>query len=138
MTFFNTQTGKDIGFFLQFETDDKEKFLFMQEKARKCVDNKHKEEPVRYGHWVLEAKHCFNEYGECIVYVVALCSECKKVWHNDRTVFDRTLYDYNNDDTPNPITEERIKRCKEYCLQEAKKCLLTESPFCEKCGAKMN
>ena len=68
MTFFNTQTGKDIGFFLPFETDDKEKFLFMQEQARKCVDNKHKEEPVRHGHWI-EHSNELNKY----------CSECKKI-----------------------------------------------------------
>ena len=41
MTSFNTQQGKDTGYKLQFETDDKEKFLYMQECARKCVDNKH-------------------------------------------------------------------------------------------------
>ena len=88
-------------------------------------------EPVRHGHWILDAKHFFNECGECSVYVVAQCSECKKIWHSDRVVFDRTLYDYNNDGTPNPITDERIQRCKEHCLQEAEKYLLTESLFCE-------
>ena len=40
MTLFNTQQGKGIGYRLQFETDDKEKFLYMQECARRCVDGK--------------------------------------------------------------------------------------------------
>lgn len=120
-----------------------EKMAVLEEDIENApaADVKH----VRHGHWILEPKHWFNDYGECIVYVVASCSECKKVWHNDRTVFDsdrtvfdRVLYDYNNDDTPNPITDERIQRCKEHCLQEAEKYLLTESPFCEKCGAKMD
>jgi len=39
MTIFNTQQGKGIGYRLQFETDDKDKFLYMQECARKCVDD---------------------------------------------------------------------------------------------------
>lgn len=95
-------------------------------------------EPVRQGHWILDAEHFFGDYGECEVYVVASCSECEKKWHNNGIVFNETLYDYNNDDTPNPITDERIQRCKEYCLQEAEKYILTESPFCEKCGAKMD
>lgn len=117
-----------------------ERLLFRAKDVERLLDDTPTADvkPVRQGHWILEAKHWFNDYGECLVYVVALCSECKKVWHNDRTVFDRVLYDYNNDDTPNPITEERIKRCKEYCLQEAEKCLLIESPFCEKCDAKMD
>lgn len=91
----------------------------------------------QHGHWVLEAEHFFGDYGECEVYVVASCSECEKKWHNNGIVFNETLYDYNNDDTPNPITDERIQRCKEHCLQEAEKYLFTESRFCEKCGAKM-
>lgn len=99
--------------------------------------SKYNIEPARHGHWVLEARHFFNDYGDCEVYVIASCSKCTKIWHGDRAIFSRTLYDYNVDDTPNPITEERIKRCKESCLQEAEKYILIESPFCEKCGAKM-
>lgn len=88
----------------------------------------------QHGHWVLKAEHFFGDYGECEVYVVASCSECEKKWHNNGIVFNETLY---NDDTPNPITDERIQRCKEHCLQEAEKYLLAESPFCENCGSKM-
>lgn len=52
MTEFFTQVGENIGYRLVFRTDDKDKFLYMQEQARKCVDNKHKEENVLHGHWV--------------------------------------------------------------------------------------
>lgn len=38
-TGFNTQTGKGE-YRLQFETDNKELFLLMQETARRCVDGK--------------------------------------------------------------------------------------------------
>lgn len=51
MTSFNTQEGKDIGYRLQFETDDKEKFLYMQEQARKCIDNVFQYNTVKHGHW---------------------------------------------------------------------------------------
>lgn len=46
MTEFTTQAGEDIGYRLVFRTDDKDKFLYMQEQARECVDNKYKEKPV--------------------------------------------------------------------------------------------
>lgn len=95
-------------------------------------------EPVRYGDWVLKAKHYFNDYGYCEVYVDASCSKCKRKWHGDRIVIGKILFDYDNNGMPDPITEKRIEKCKEYCLQEAGKFMLTESPFCEKCGAKMN
>lgn len=95
-------------------------------------------EPVRYGDWILKAKHYFNDYGYCEVYVDASCSECGRKWHGDRIVIGKILFDYDNNDMPDPITEKRIKECKEYCLQEAGKFMLTESPFCEKCGAKMD
>lgn len=91
----------------------------------------------QHGHWVLKAKHYFGDFGECEVYVVASCSECEKKWHNNETVFGKTLLDYDSDDMPDPITDKRIKECKGYCLQEAEKYLLAESPFCEKCGVKM-
>ena len=38
-TYFNTQTGKEIGYNLQFHTEDREKYEFMQEAARRCIDN---------------------------------------------------------------------------------------------------
>lgn len=43
-TSFNTQTGNGK-FRLQFETDSKEYFLRMQEKARECIDGK----PITFG-----------------------------------------------------------------------------------------
>ena len=91
----------------------------------------------QHGHWVLKAEHSFDDYGECIVHAIASCSECKRKWHDEGVVFGRTLFDYDSNDMPDPITEERIKKCKGYCLQEAEKYLLVESPFCENCGAKM-
>ena len=39
-TWFNTQTGCGK-YHLQFETDDREKYLVMQEVARRCVDGTH-------------------------------------------------------------------------------------------------
>ena len=95
-------------------------------------------EHVKHGHWILKAKHYFDDYGECIVQVDASCSECKRKWHDDGTVFGKTLFDYDSNDMPDLITDKRIKECEGYCLQEAEKYLLTESQFCEKCGAKMD
>ena len=40
-TSFNTQTGGGE-YHLQFETTDRDKFLFMQEAARRCVDGPEK------------------------------------------------------------------------------------------------
>ena len=41
MTEFNTQTcDAEKSYRLQFETDDKDCFLFMQKAARMCVDHK--------------------------------------------------------------------------------------------------
>ena len=108
------------------------------EYVKNRLEEENNLEPVKHGHWVLEAEHFFGDYGECEVYVVASCSECEKKWHNNGIVFNRTLYDYDNNDMPDPITDDRIKKCKEYCLQEAEKYLLTETPFCELCGAKMD
>ena len=51
MTEFITQVGKDIGYRLVFKTDDKDKFLYMQEQATRCIDNKHKEKSSRHGRW---------------------------------------------------------------------------------------
>lgn len=56
MTFFNTGAGKD-GYFLRFETDDKEQYLYMQEAARLCLDGKIKGNtsgvyPERHAHWM--------------------------------------------------------------------------------------
>ena len=39
VTGFNTQQGQG-NYYLQFETGNKEYFLFMQEMARRCVDGK--------------------------------------------------------------------------------------------------
>lgn len=56
MTFFNTGAGKD-GYFLHFETDDKEQYLYMQEAARLCLDVKIKGNtsgvyPERHAHFI--------------------------------------------------------------------------------------
>lgn len=95
MTFFNTQQGPDIGYRLQFETDDKDKFLFMQEQARKCVDNRYKDNAVRRGHWIpspdvmnpIRCSECNmpapfaareNEFGDFEIcrYPSSYCHEC--------------------------------------------------------------
>ena len=48
MTKFNTQVLGPEGLYrLQFETDNKEHYLFMQEAARTCVDGK-----IPRGHWI--------------------------------------------------------------------------------------
>ena len=46
-TRFNTQVGNGE-YRLQFETDNKEHYLFMQKMARRCVDAK----PVVHGEWI--------------------------------------------------------------------------------------
>ena len=71
-TGFNTQQGQGK-YYLQFETTNKEYFLFMQEMARRCVDG---EPPMRdevHGHWIGEADGYAD--GE-LVYDVWYCSEC--------------------------------------------------------------
>jgi hypothetical protein len=63
MTFFNTGAGKD-GYFLHFETDDKEKYLYMQEQARKCIDNVHTTDfaPVVHAHWIPQHQTALGLY----------------------------------------------------------------------------
>lgn len=56
MTSFNTGAGSD-GYFLRFETDDKEQYLYMQEAARPCLDGEIKGTPfgvypVRHAHFI--------------------------------------------------------------------------------------
>ena len=94
-------------------------------------------EPVRHGHWILEAKHLFDDYGDCIVYVIAKCSNCGKHWHNGHTVWSEILSDYDySTDMPDQITERRINDAKQRCLQDAKEAV-KEYVSCELCGAKM-
>lgn len=71
MTSFNTGAGKD-GYFLRFETDDKEQYLYMQDQARKCIDNAYKTDfaPVRHGHWLRPFPSTPKSY-------VRICSVCK-------------------------------------------------------------
>lgn len=81
---FNTQVGNGE-YRLQFETDNKEYYLLMQETARRCVDGEHipaaDVAPMRHGRWILEA------HDERVNYrwnVTAECSECcdeqKEIW----------------------------------------------------------
>lgn len=53
MTEFNTQTGGGE-YRLQFETDNKEYFLLMQEIARRCVDGK----PASFAVGIVRCKDC--------------------------------------------------------------------------------
>ena len=95
-------------------------------------------EPVRHGHWILEAKHSFNDYGDCTVYVVAKCSNCGKHWHNGHNVWSEILSDYDySTEMPDQITERRINDAKQRCLQDAKE-VVKEYVSCELCGAKMD
>jgi len=59
MTRFNTQEGNGE-FRLQFETDDKDKFLYMQEKARRCVDNNMDEEVEQNRNAVDETERAYK------------------------------------------------------------------------------
>jgi len=70
MTLFNTQIGNGE-FRLQFETDDKNKFLYMQEKARRCVDNKIESDQPVHAHWV---RMHVSEIEDAFV-----CSRCQRV-----------------------------------------------------------
>ena len=52
MTGYNSQTAKG-DYRLQFETDDYDKFRYVEEAARRCIDNKHIEvAPVVHAFWV--------------------------------------------------------------------------------------
>lgn len=95
-------------------------------------------EPVRHGHWFLEAKRSFNDYGDCRVYVVARCSNCGKYWHNGYSVRSETLLDcdYENE-MPDQITEQKINYAKQRCLQDSKE-IVKGYVSCELCGAKMD
>lgn len=90
MTFFNTGAGKD-GYFLHFETDDKEKYLYMQKQARKCIDNAYTTDvvPVVHAHWETvrtRKKRCSNchapkpyrkdKRGYCLVWDSKRCPNC--------------------------------------------------------------
>lgn len=71
MTSFNTGAGKD-SYFLHFETDDKEKYLYMQEQARKCIDNAYITDfaPVVHAHWIKVEKYPpFYKCSNCNVWV---------------------------------------------------------------------
>lgn len=74
MTSFNTGAGHD-GYFLRFETDDKEQYLYMQEAARLCLDGKIKGNtssvyPERHAHWLRPFPTTPKSY-------VRICSVCK-------------------------------------------------------------
>lgn len=64
MTFLNTGARKD-GYFLHFETDDKEKYLYMQEQARKCIDNAYTTDfaPVVHAEWIQDG--CMYKCSNC-------------------------------------------------------------------------
>lgn len=95
-------------------------------------------EPVRHGHWILEAKHLFPRLRECKVYVIAKCSQCGERWHNSKSVWSESLFDYNYEtETPDPITKQRIEDTKQRCLQDTKE-IIKEYVSCELCGAKMD
>lgn len=70
MTRFNTQTGNGE-FRLQFETDDKDKFLYMQEKARRCVDNKMESDQTVHAHWIRMHVSVTND--------IFACSRCERL-----------------------------------------------------------
>lgn len=133
MTFFNTQEGKDIGYRLQFETDDKEKFIYMQEKARNCIDNIFKDDTVRHGHWNLSADIADGDDGDRWVHVNAKCSRCGSGWRDYTAV----ITDYF-DSSDYPLTDELIWNRKEKSLKLARRTLKECSLYCEKCGAKMD
>ena len=70
MTEFNTQTTAG-DYRLQFKTDDKDKFLFMQEQARKCIDDERTASvaPVVHAHWIDKTEDTRREY---------VCSKCER------------------------------------------------------------
>lgn len=94
-------------------------------------------EPVRRGHWILEANHRFSDWGYCDVYVDMKCSRCGKPWHDGNIVGFTTLPNYDENEMPYPITEQRIKDADQRCFQEAKE-IAKKYMSCELCGAKMD
>ena len=96
-------------------------------------------ESVVHAHWSLEAKHSFGDYfGDCTVYVIAKCSKCGEYWHNRHNICSEILLDYDENEMPFPINEQRIKKSKQNCLREAKDTMRNQYVACECCGARMD
>lgn len=93
--------------------------------------------PLRHGHWILEVNHRFSDWGYCDVYVDMKCSRCGKPWHDGNSVWFTTLPNYDENEMPYPITEQRIKDADQRCFQEAKE-IAKKYMSCELCGAKMD
>lgn len=80
-TGFNTQQGQG-NYYLQFETTNKEYFLFMQEMARRCVDGKIPKRKVVHAHWIHEEVKCQN-LGKPTIRYYRRCSACGKRYPRD-------------------------------------------------------
>jgi len=91
-TGFNTQVGNGE-YRLQFETDNKEHYLLMQETARRCVDGKPKtnadriramsDEELAASHLIIPCFYDDDGYGECKYGWhdrKQTCEECKLEW----------------------------------------------------------
>ena len=87
-TGFNTQTGNGE-YRLQFETDNKELFLLMQETARRCVDGKPQTNADRIramsdeelADFINHHNICNIRTGyECKITYCVICSQCGLDW----------------------------------------------------------
>lgn len=98
-TGFNTQVGNGE-YRLQFETDNKEYYLLMQETARRCVD----------GERVGKADRCVC-CGAIIPEGGQVCTECQTKGDDKKCPWCKAEYTIIDDDFGQPVHPTKVRFC---------------------------
>lgn len=82
MTGYNSQTAKGE-YKLQFETDDYDKFRYVEEAARRCVDNRRIEvcSPVVHAHWIKNRDRKEAACSVCTLIISDDIGDIEKICH---------------------------------------------------------